>query len=90
MEQYDEVHSTEAEERHNIIGIVNKVVVIFLVATEQGDRIRIIHVATLIVRCRGASFLQIGELALFVFMQFFLDFFFYLFCKFQKILCLFH
>jgi uncharacterized DUF497 family protein len=42
MEQYDEVHSTETEERHNIIGIVNKVVVIFLVATEQGDRIRII------------------------------------------------
>ncbi|MDR3341969.1 MAG: BrnT family toxin [Treponema sp.] len=42
MEQYDEAHSTETEERHTVIGIVNKVVVIFLVTTEQGDRIRII------------------------------------------------
>ncbi|GHU16724.1 hypothetical protein FACS1894163_06600 [Spirochaetia bacterium] len=40
--EYDEKNSTPDEERYNIIGVIEKILVVFVTTMERNDKIRII------------------------------------------------
>ncbi len=42
IEDYDEVHSSEEEDRYNYIGMVREIVMLFVVATDRKGKMRII------------------------------------------------
>ena len=42
IEDYDEVHSSEEEDRYNYIGMVREIVMLFVVATDRNGKMRII------------------------------------------------
>jgi uncharacterized DUF497 family protein len=42
FEEYDRLNSTHGEERYNIIGVIEKIVVVFVSTTERNGMIRII------------------------------------------------